>query len=283
MGFFNYLKKLMSGAGHAPISFTKKEKLEDFFSIDLQHIMDMPLDLDYKEINSSGALIKVYKFFPVNELGIFTAGQVRYFPESKLAKLFLKGDYRGKHAALDEFINFVVHQYGLDYLGRGRISEQEYRDLANRDVWIGRHWFSGTVPLYMGLDYDDENNELELSFHSLSGDMISSEKTSSTYSIVGINFQHLTAEDIGDFEGGYLENESNNPFDEYAVAVYSPRNVRLGYIAKEHRIGIRKKVIDNGGRIIIRGKIEQFINEDSEQRFAGEIWLEDEELHLDEP
>ncbi len=256
-----------------------KNKLEDYFKINLYQIMDLPLELQNTETNQSGDIVKDYKLSIEKELGIFDTLDVVYFPKKKTRaafyKIFLKGFYQGEHSELDDFIAYIVEKYGPDENGQGFISQQEYSLLRNREFWIGRMW-NTTDDLKLQIFYDDDYNLLELGFHELPKIEDCCDNNNESYGISGINFQNLTIEDVGPFENGYIRIEENNPYDQYAVAIYSPIGVKLGYIGKDFSQKVYKNVLKKGGQIAIRGYIEQFCNEGSEQRFMGEIWLLDE-------
>ncbi len=91
------------------------------------------------------------------------------------------------------------------------------------------------------------------------------------YNIAGINFRHLDDSYVGEFEG-FVKLEENNEYDRFAIAIYKGRK-KVGYIPRDSNQELHEELSDKGGKAPCKGYIYTFINEDGDERFAGEVVL----------
>ena len=87
------------------------------------------------------------------------------------------------------------------------------------------------------------------------------------YSISGINYRGLKMEDVGQFEG-YAHAETNNKYDEYAVAIYQDNGLHVGFLPSGDE-ETHDYIMSLGGYIKVTGEIKHSDNEGG--YFYGEV------------
>lgn len=65
--------------------------------------------------------------------------------------------------------------------------------------------------------------------------------------IVGVHFRNLPITQVGKFNGFALA-ETENKFDDYAIAIYNDAKVHLGYLPKNNK-ELHSYILDNGGKV----------------------------------
>lgn len=114
---------------------TMKENLEDFFKIDLNHIMDYEPSFSHTRTNAFGREVRYYHLILEElELGLFSELEILEVKEGEYNITF-KGKYNLLTKELVDFLNFYTDKYGLDEMGCGGIEQSDYH-------YIDSHLFS---------------------------------------------------------------------------------------------------------------------------------------------
>ncbi|MDR1938170.1 MAG: HIRAN domain-containing protein [Tannerellaceae bacterium] len=87
------------------------------------------------------------------------------------------------------------------------------------------------------------------------------------FSIKGISHYGIKDSDLGYFSG-YAEAETNNEYDQYAVAIYRNDGKQLGH-APANYMTLHESILDKGGKVPAWGVIEK-----SNEGYYGDVYIE---------
>ena len=130
---------------------SKKERLEDFFKIDIKDIFKYCPEYTHTEISATGNEVKHYCLLLKElELGIFFDMEILQVAENEYTLIF-KGMDNGITDDLFEFLEFYTNKYGLDEMGCGRIEQADYQYVAShsfsrlwKNLMIDNNVFNGS-------------------------------------------------------------------------------------------------------------------------------------------
>lgn len=107
----------------------KKERLEDFFKIDIRNIFKYGPEYEYSDTNIMGREIKHYKLSLNHlELGIFYEVGICQLSQNEFTLIF-KGKENRITSELSDFLSFYTEKNGLDEMGCGKIEQSDYANL----------------------------------------------------------------------------------------------------------------------------------------------------------
>ena len=131
MGFFGFLKS------------NTKEKVEDFFQIDIHDIFRYNPEYLGEEENDIGSRFKKYRLMLNNpELSMFSEVQINEFGNNDQTLIFVsKENVISKD--LKKFISFCTNKFGPDDLNEGEITERDI-DYIQKGIF-SRMWTKNNV------------------------------------------------------------------------------------------------------------------------------------------
>ncbi|GEM_PF-1038902 len=131
MGFLSFLKS------------DKKEKVEDFFKIDIHDIYKYNPEYLGEEVNDFGTILKKYRLvLDRPELGIFDKLEINGF-DNNSHNLIFKSNKNVLSKELREFIKFCTNKFGLDSSKEGEITNKDLNYI--RQGIFSRMWTENKV------------------------------------------------------------------------------------------------------------------------------------------
>lgn len=131
MGFLSFLKS------------DKKEKVEDFFKIDIHDIYKYNPEYLGEEVNDFGTILKKYRLvLDRPELGIFDKLEINGF-DNNSHNLIFKSNKNVLSKELREFIKFCTNKFGLDSSKEGEITNKDLNYI--RQGIFSRMWTKNNV------------------------------------------------------------------------------------------------------------------------------------------
>ena len=145
----------------------KRERLEDFFKIDIRDVFKYGPKYSSTEISMTGNEVKHYNLrLKELELDLFFEIEILQVADNEFTLIF-KGKENKITTELSNFIDFYIDKFGLDEMGCGKIEQSDYDN-------IQKHIFSRMWKKLMidNNEYNASNGNIEMTLLGLKMNVI---------------------------------------------------------------------------------------------------------------